>query len=67
MPCVALGTLVMISNGEGDHLQPICAQSTPFNALLEWCNVHSTHARVGLWGSPVGPKVVKNDFFRNRS
>ena len=51
------------TKSEQDHFQPISAQSTPFNAHIGITNVHSAYARVGLWGTPVGPKVVKNDFF----
>ena len=36
IPWIALGTLVVINNDEGDHLQAISAQSTTFNAPLEW-------------------------------
>ena len=35
---------------EGDQLQAISTQPTPFIALLEWCSVHSACARVGLRG-----------------
>ena len=59
--------LVLINNDEGDHFQPMSPQSTPFNAQLEWCSVHDACARVGLRGSPVGPQVVKNDFFQSCS
>ena len=31
-PWIAPGTLVVISNDEWDHLQPISMQSSPFNA-----------------------------------
>ena len=58
MPWIALGTVVMIQNDEGDHLQPNYAQPTPFNAPSVRCKVQSVHSRVGLWGSPVGPKVI---------
>ena len=30
----------------------------------EWCNRHGARARVGLQGSPVGPKVHKDEFFK---
>ena len=64
IPWIAWGTFVMINNDEGDQFQPIFVQSTPLNDPLEWCSVHSAHARVGLRGSRVGPKVVQNFFFK---
>ena len=60
-----LGTLVVINNDEGAHFHPNSAQSIPFNAPLEWCSVHSVHARVGFRVSLRGPNVIKNDIFRN--
>ena len=32
---------------------------------MEWLSAHSARARVGLRGSPVGAKVVKNAFFQS--
>ena len=48
MPWIALGTLVVIHIDEGDHLQAVSAQSTPFVAPLEWCSAHSAWARIGV-------------------
>ena len=62
MPWIALGILVVMYNDEGDHLQAISAQSTTFNARLEWCNEHSAHARVALWGHLWVPKWPKMFF-----
>ena len=61
MPWIALGTLVVINNDEGDHLQAKSVQSTPFNAPLKWCSAHNARARVGLWvtcGSKSGQQRV---------
>ena len=59
-PWIVLGTLVVINNDEGDPFQLMYAQSTPFNAPLEWWSAHIAHARVGLQGSAMGPKVLCN-------
>ena len=45
-----LGTLVVVNIDDGDYLQAISVESTPFNTPLEWCSVQSAHARVGLRG-----------------
>ena len=66
MPWIALGTLVVTNNDEGEHLQTISAQSTRFNAPMEWCSAHSAIARVGLrghrwvqkWSAMIFSKVV---------
>ena len=50
MPWIALGTLAVISNDEGDHLQVTLMLLTPFNALLQWCGAHTTRTRVRLPG-----------------
>ena len=64
--CLTAMDCIGMMHNEGDHLQPIFAQSTPFNA--HWSGaVHtsaqSARARVGLRG----PKVAKNDFSKNCS
>ena len=51
-------------NDEGGHLQAISAQSTTFNAPLEWWSTYSARARVGLRGPLGGSKVVNNEFFQ---
>ena len=37
MAWIALGTLVVINNDEGDHLQAIFVPSTTVNALVVLC------------------------------
>ena len=34
VPCIAIGTLVMMDNDEHEHLQAISMPPTPFNAPL---------------------------------
>ena len=57
MPWFVLGTLVVINSDDGDYLKANSVQTTPFNAPLEWCSMHSARARVG------GSKSGQQSFF----
>ena len=69
MPWIALGTLVIINNDEGDLFQPFFAQSTPCNAWWSgaMCIVHLLVPQGAQdHGAEAVMEVIRADFKERR-